>query len=83
MVTEEELVVFKKKKADLEKELVKLDFVKIDDCFDYLLGIKTYQYTLEEMEKLYTEAQRIVTELQQLKKTSVVEMYRSDLETIM
>ena len=82
MVTDEELVVFKKKKVDLEQELVNLNFVKIDESFDYLLSIKTYQYTLEEMDKLYAEASKVVTELQQLKGTSVIDMYKSDLEVI-
>ena len=83
MVTDEELVVFKKKKVDLVEELIELNFVKIDDCFDYLLNIKTYQYTMEEMEKLYTEAHKVIAELKNLKNTSVVSMYRSDLDMIM
>ena len=83
MVTEEELVIFKKKRNDLEQELAALKFVKIDESFDYLLGIKTYQYTLEEMEKLYTESQRISEELAELKKTSIVDMYRTDLVGVM
>ena len=83
MVTDEELVVFKKKKSDLEHELEELNFVKIDATFDYLLGIKTYQYTLEEMKKLYDESAHISRELVELKKTSIVDMYRSDLGIIM
>jgi DNA topoisomerase-2 len=79
MVVEGDLVVFKKKRADLEQELNQLKFIKIDDTYDYLLGIKTYQYTLEEITKLYTEAQKIVQELVDLQKTPVVEMYRTDL----
>jgi DNA topoisomerase-2 len=79
MVVEGDLVVFKKKRADLEQELTQLKFIKIDDTYDYLLGIKTYQYTLEEITKLYTEAQKIVQEIVDLQKTPVVEMYRTDL----
>ena len=79
LVTDEVLVIFKKKKADLESELVGLNFVKIDDCFDYLLNIKTYQYTIEEMNKLYAESTRTTQELTELKKLSIVDMYRSDL----
>ena len=83
LVTDEELVIFKKKKADLESELTGLNFVKIDGCFDYLLGIKTYQYTLEEMKKLYDESTRTSRELTELKKTSIVSMYKSDLDCVM
>jgi DNA topoisomerase-2 len=79
MVVEGDLVVFKKKRAELEQELTQLKFIKIDDTYDYLLGIKTYQYTLEEITKLYAEAQKIVQELVDLRKTPVVEMYRTDL----
>lgn len=79
MVVEGDLVVFKKKRAELEQELTQLKFIKIDDTYDYLLGIKTYQYTLEEITKLYAEAQKIVQEIVDLRKTPVVEMYRTDL----
>jgi DNA topoisomerase-2 len=82
MVTDEELVVFKKRKSDLEREIKGLNFVKIDESFDYLLGIKTYQYTLEEMEKLYTESERIARELGDLRGTSILDMYRSDLSQL-
>jgi DNA topoisomerase-2 len=79
MVTDEELVVFKKKKSDIEHELEELNFVKIDESFDYLLGIKTYQYTLEEIEKLYAESIKTSQELDKLRDTSILDMYRSDL----
>ena len=82
MVTDESLVVFKKKKCDLERELEGLNFVKIDESFDYLLGIKTYQYTLEEMEKLYAESERTTRELGELRGTSILDMYRSDLSQV-
>lgn len=82
MVTSEELVIFRKKRDVLVSELKALNFVMIDDSFDYLLNIKTYQYTLEEMEKLYSEAEKIVSELDALRKKSVIDMYCEDLIAI-
>jgi len=44
MVIHEKLIVFKRKRVELEREMGKL-FDKIDGSYEYLLNIKTYQYT--------------------------------------
>lgn len=78
MVVQGDLIVFKRKRADLEKELEGI-FPKIDESFDYLLNIKTYQYTEEAIEKLNKEASDAETELVELKKVGVVDMWKSDI----
>jgi len=78
MVVQGDLIVFKRKRADLEKELAGI-FPKIDESFDYLLNIKTYQYTEEAIEKLNKEASDAETELVELKKVGVVDMWKTDI----
>ena len=50
--------------------------------YDYLLGIKTYQYTEEAIEKLTREAEEIRQKLVTLKKTTIVNMWLGDLGTV-
>ena len=78
MVVDDELVIFKKKKAVLEKELEKL-FPKIDESFDYLLNIKTYQYTEDAIEEMKKEVGTKTVELEKLKKTTILSMWQSDI----
>jgi len=79
MVVEEEIIIFKRKREELVKNLEAQKFDKLDDSYDYLLGIKTYQYTEEEIEKLNEEAVNTYKMLEQLKKTAVIQMYQDDL----
>lgn len=79
MVINDKLVVFKKKKSDLENEMEPL-FDKIDNSFDYLLNIKTYQYTQEAVIALNNDTDNIAKELVTLKDTTIVDMWNTDLK---
>lgn len=78
MVVDDELIIFKKKKSVLEKELEKL-FPKIEDSYDYLLNIKTYQYTEEAINEMKKEVNSKKSELDKLKKTTILNMWQSDI----
>ncbi len=78
MVVDEELVIFKKKRSVFEAELSKL-FPKIDDSYDYLLNIKTWQYTEESIEAMTKEAGSKNNELKTLNNTSMLEMWKKDM----
>ena len=77
-VINNEIVVFRRPRADLEKELDTLKYVKIDG-YDYLLNIKTYQYTLEAIKALSDEVQKLKEEAEKLKATTVIDMWNSDI----
>ena len=79
-VIDEKLVVFRKKKADLEAEMVTMKFDKIEGTYDYLLNIKTYQYTHEALESLCTETKKLRDDLENLKATGYVDMWKNDLK---
>ena len=51
MVIHEKLIVFKRKRVELEREMEKI-FDKIDGSYEYLLNIKTYQYTRSKLYKV-------------------------------
>ena len=79
MVINDKLVVFKKKKQALEEEMEPL-FDKLNDSFDYLLHIKTYQYTQEAVLALNEETKQLEDEYKSLTETSIPDMWKMDLK---
>lgn len=79
MVIHEKLIVFKRKRSELESEMEKM-FHKIDGSYDYLLNIKTYQYTLEAVQSLREDTIKTKTELDILQNTNHIDMWKSDLK---
>jgi DNA topoisomerase-2 len=81
MVISGEIVVFKKKRSVLEDELSKI-FPKVDGTYDYLLNIKTYQYTAESVDALLKESRDLRRELEILKATKHVDMWKLDIKNM-
>jgi len=81
MVVDGQLRVFKRKRAELEQEMLHT-FPMIDGKFDYLLNIRTYQYTKEAVESLMIEAAQAANDLEDLKKITHTEMWQNDLKKL-
>jgi DNA topoisomerase II len=81
MVIEGRLVVFKRKKQDLEEEMSTM-FPKIDGNWDYLLNTKTVEYTEERVKALVDEAQQANVDLERMLKTSHVTMWKNDIKNM-
>jgi DNA topoisomerase-2 len=81
MVIEGRLVVFKRKKAELEKEMAAM-FPKMDGNWDYLLNTRTVEYTEERVKALMDEAQQAIVDLERMLKTSHITMWKTDIKNI-
>ena len=79
MVVEDELVIFKRKRAQIESDLVAHSFIKVEDSFNYLMNVKTYQYTEESIDKMLTEVDDTEVRLAQIQRTTVVDMWKTDI----
>ena len=79
MVVDDKIIIFKRKKADLESELETKKFMKVDGAYNYLLDIKTYQYTIEAITKMKGEVDTIKTNLEALSKLTIVDMWKDDI----
>ena len=79
MVISEKLIVFKRKRSELENEMKSL-FDTIENSYDYLLNIKTYQYTHEAVQSLREETVKTKHELEVLQNTSCIDMWKRDLK---
>ena len=81
MVIEGDIIVFKRKKDDLERQLAGI-FPKINGTYDYLLNIKTVQYTEECVKELLKESKQAREELEVMKGTSHIDMWKMDIKNM-
>ena len=81
MVIEGDIVVFKRKKQELEVQLAQT-FPQIGGTYDYLLNIKTVQYTEESVKDLLKESKQAKEELEVMKNTSHIEMWKMDIKNM-
>ena len=81
MVIEGDIVVFKRKKDDLERQLAQT-FPKIGGTYDYLLNVKTVQYTEECVQELLKESKQAREELEVMKNTSHIDMWKMDIKNM-
>ena len=78
-VVDGDLIIFKRKKRLLEDELVR-KFGEGSPA--YLLDIKTHQYTEEAIIRLTSEAVQALEELETLRATLVLDMWKADLKNM-
>ena len=76
-VVDGDLIIFKRKKSSLEDELMRKF-----GTFDYLLDIKTYQYTEEAIKKLMDESKQATDELEILHSTQILDMWKNDIKNV-
>jgi DNA topoisomerase-2 len=81
MVINGDIVVFRRKKQDLERQLSEL-FPKIGDTYDYLLNIKTVQYTDESVRELLSQSKQAHAELEAMKLVSPMTMWENDIKNL-
>ena len=81
MVINGEIIVFRRKKQELENQLSTL-FPQINGSWDYLLNIKTVQYTEESVRELLAQSKQAKKELEIMKSTSPMTMWRDDIKNL-
>uniref|UniRef100_A0A6C0F911 DNA topoisomerase (ATP-hydrolyzing) n=1 Tax=viral metagenome TaxID=1070528 RepID=A0A6C0F911_9ZZZZ len=79
MVTNDEIIIFKKKKDSIVNDLKQNKFTKIDDSYDYLLNLKLYNLTHENIVDLKKQHKNTQSELSNIKKLSTLDMWTNDL----
>jgi DNA topoisomerase-2 len=81
MVINGDIIVFRRKKQELENQLSGL-FPQISGTYDYLLNIRTVQYTDESVRELLQESKRAKDELVVMRNTSHTSMWENDIKNI-
>jgi len=80
-VIDGDIVVFKRKKQDLEEQLSTM-FPKVDDSFDYLLHTRTVDYTEERVAALFKEWGDLNEEVKTLQATGYLDMWKTDIKKL-
>jgi len=81
-VNSNEVIITKRKKIDLEKELNIKSYIKIEDSFDYLLGMRMYSLTEENVQKFKKYIQDKEKEFDRLEKLPIEDMHIRELEDL-
>ncbi len=81
-VNDGSIIITKRKKQDLEKELSTLGYLLQEDSYDYLLGMKLYALTDENVQKFTKYIKDKTYELQVLEKTTIEDMHIHELKEL-
>lgn len=79
LVADEKIVVFRKKRDVIEKQIESFELRKVKNSYDYLFNIRTEQYTEENIAKLNKEAEDKQKAYDALKEMTIPEMWKIDL----
>jgi DNA topoisomerase-2 len=77
LVVDGDLIIFKRQKKSLEDELMRKF-----GAFDYLLDIRTYQYTEEAIQSLKLESEKATNALELLRETPVLQLWKADIKNM-
>lgn len=82
-IVENKLVINKRKKADIEKDLEIIEnIIKKDNSYDYLLNMSMISLTEERMNKLTEEIKTKKAELDKLKETDIKDIWKDEIGKI-
>lgn len=81
-VIDGELVINNHKKDQIIKDLTEMEFLTVDDCFDYLLNIPIYHFTKEKFDDYKTLAKEMKLELAEYKSMKPADIWVKDLNEL-
>tara|TARA_B110000977_G_C11083186_1_gene493622 strand:+ start:1004 stop:4255 length:3252 start_codon:yes stop_codon:yes gene_type:complete len=80
-ISDEEIVIFKKKKDEIIALLKSHKFVQYDKSYDYLLNMKIYTFTYELIEEMKTKQDKLNGAIEILKSTTPSGMWKQELNS--
>jgi DNA topoisomerase-2 len=83
MIMDGELKINKRAKADVLADVERLKFSKHNDSYNFLLDMPIHSFTKETYESLLNEVTETKTELDVMKRTEPIDMYRTDLKSLL
>ena len=82
MIMNDQLTVYKVPKQQIINKLTELNFIQVDNSYNYLLNLSVTSFTMEMITKLEETIQTLTTKLNNVKQTSEKQMWINDLEEI-
>lgn len=82
-VTQNEIIISKKKKDEIIKQLDKItEIIKVNDNYDYLLKLPLYSLTAEKILELEKQLKETKDSLKLLKETTAENLWTKDIEEL-
>jgi DNA topoisomerase-2 len=82
-VIEGTIIIMNKKMKEVEEQLEAKDYYKYQDSYEYLVRMPISQLTTEKKEQLEMEVRKLKDEIELLKKTSIMNIWESELSTLL
>ena len=82
LIIDEKLRIAKRKKVDIEKDLEKLEFLKVNDSFDYLINMPISSMTEEKLEQLKNQIETLKNKYSELDKMSEYAIWLKDISEL-
>ena len=79
-VINEDIIINKRSKDDINQQLEQRQYLKVDDEYKYLVSMPIYSLSSEKKEELENEAAKKNEEFNELQGTSVETIWKSELE---
>ena len=79
-VINEEIIINKRSKDDINQQLEQRQYLKVDDEYKYLVSMPIYSLSSEKKEELENEAAKKNEEFNELQGTSIETMWKSELK---
>jgi len=83
MVNDGDIIITKRKKVDLEKDLQSMGYTKLDENFDYLLGMKMHALTTENVKKFQHYIDERKKEVKRLEEITPEQMHIQELRELL
>jgi DNA topoisomerase II len=81
-IIKEELIINNRKKDVVINDLEKMNFMKIEDSYNYLLNMSIFSFTKEKVEEYKNNLKEKLVEIKSLKNTDIKDLWRSDLNLL-
>jgi DNA topoisomerase-2 len=81
-VNNNEINIHKQNKKSIEEQIIKNKYIKIDNSYNYLLNLKIYDLTEEEIDSYLKDLEKLNYELKKLEDTTVAQMWLADIEKL-
>jgi len=82
-VIEGVIIIMNRKIKDVEEQMEKRDYYKYENSYDYLLRMPISQLTTEKKQQLEKEVEKLKTDIEKLKSTSIMDIWENELKELL
>lgn len=79
MVIKKEIIIEKRSKSDLEKDLKKLKFDEYENGYSYIIGMPIYSLTTDKKKELDSSIEKLKKEITKISKTTIEKIWEGEL----